>query len=147
MKNVATGTIKVNRINSSDKVEDVNIDKRHMEFLYTSGPNGPWVFMDQESYEQVEVDEDLVGDSAKFLKENTVCEVQVFDEKPLGIELPASIDLEITETTPQPKGATVTNQLKEAVVETGARVRVPSFIEQGTVVRINTETGEYLGKA
>ena len=118
-----------------------------MEFLYTSGPNGPWVFMDQESYEQVELDEDLVGDSAKFLKENTVCEVQVFDEKPLGIELPASIDLEITETTPQPKGATVTNQLKEAVVETGARVRVPSFIEQGTVVRINTETGEYLGKA
>ena len=71
--------------------------------------------------------------------------VQVFDEKPLGIELPAAIDLEIT--TPQPKGATVTNQLKEAVVETGARVRVPSFIEQGTVVRINTETGEYLGKA
>ena len=64
MKNVATGTIKVNRINSSDKVEDVNIDKRHMEFLYTSGPNGPWVFMDQESYEQVELDEDLVGDSA-----------------------------------------------------------------------------------
>ena len=60
--------------------------------------------MDQESYEQVELDEDLVGDSAKFLKENTVCEVQVFDEKPLGIELPAAIDLEITETTPQPKG-------------------------------------------
>ena len=147
MKNVATGTIKVNRINSSDKVEDVNIDKRKMEFLYTSGPNGPWVFMDQESYEQVELDEDLVGDSAKFLKENTVCEVQVYDEKPLGIELPAAIDLEITETTPQPKGATVTNQLKEAIVETGARVRVPSFIEQGTVVRINTETGEYLGKA
>ena len=113
MKNVATGTIKVNRINSSDKVEDVSIDKRKMEFLYTSGPNGPWVFMDQESYEQVELDEDLVGDSAKFLKENTVCEVQVFDEKPLGIELPAAIDLEITETTPQPKGATVTNQLKD----------------------------------
>ena len=76
-----------------------------------------------------------------------VCMVLGFVRLPLGIELPASIDLEITETTPQPKGATVTNQLKEAVVETGARVRVPSFIEQGTVVRINTETGEYLGKA
>ena len=113
MKNVATGTIKVNRINSSDKVEDVSIDKRKMEFLYTSGPNGPRFYGPRDVRSKSSWMRIWSVISAKFLKENTVCEVQVFDEKPLGIELPAAIDLEITETTPQPKVATVTNQLKK----------------------------------
>ena len=146
MKNVATGTIKVNRINSSDKVEDVSIDKRKMEFLYTSGPNGPWVFMDQESYEQVELDEDLVGDSAKFLKETPSVRCR-FSTRSLSASNCPRPSIWRSRNHTAAQGATVTNQLKEAVVETGARVRVPSFIEQGTVVRINTETGEYLGKA
>lgn len=150
MKNVDTGTIKVNRFNSSDKVEDVNIDKRTMQFLYDSSGQGkgPWVFMDNESYEQMELDADVVMQTqSQWLKDGLDVTVLVFDNKPLGIDLPASVELAITETTDQPKAATATNQLKEATVETGARVRVPPFIEIGQVVKINTDTGEYLGKA
>ncbi len=150
MKNVDTGTIKVNRFNSSDKVEDVNIDKRVMQFLFDSSGQGkgPWVFMDNESYDQIELGSDVVMQTqSQWLKDGLEVTVLVFDEKPFGIDLPASVELAITETTDQPKAATATNQLKEATVETGARVRVPPFIEIGQVVKINTETGEYLGKA
>jgi elongation factor P len=150
MKNVDTGTIKVNRFNSSDKVENVNIDKRTMQFLYDSSGQGkgPWVFMDNESYDQVELEADVVLESqSQWLKDGLEVTVLVFDGKPLGVDLPAAVELSITETTDQPKAATATNQLKEATVETGARVRVPPFIEIGQVVKINTDTGEYLGKA
>jgi elongation factor P len=150
MKNVETGTIKVNRLNSSDKVEDVNIDKRSMQFLYDNSGQGkgPWVFMDNESYDQLELDSDVVmGSQSQWLKDGLEVTVLMFNGSALGIDLPASVELEITETTDQPKAATATNQLKEATVETGARVRVPPFIEIGQVVKINTESGEYLGKA
>jgi|TARA_B110001454_G_C12555801_1_gene365499 elongation factor P len=150
MKNVDTGTIKVNRFNSSDKVEDVNIDKRKLQFLYDSSGHGagPWVFMDDETYDQLELDADVIDkDQSQWLKDGIEVSVMVFDGKALGVELPASVELEITDTIDQPKSATATNQLKEATVETGARVRVPPFIEIGQVVKINTETGEYLGKA
>lgn len=150
MKSVDTGTIKVNRFNSSDKVENVNIDKRVMQFLYDSSGQGmgPWVFMDNESYDQIELDSDVVMQSqSQWLKDGLEITVLVFDGKPLGVDLPASVELAITDTTDQPKAATATNQLKEATVETGARVRVPPFIEVGQVVKINTDTGEYLGKA
>ena len=150
MKNIETGTIKVNRFNTSDKVEDVNIDKRKMQFLYDSSGHGagPWVFMDDETYDQLELDADVIDkDQSQWLKDGTEVSVMVFNGKALGVELPASVELEITDTIDQPKSATATNQLKEATVETGARVRVPPFIEIGQVVKINTETGEYLGKA
>ena len=150
MKNIDNGTIKVNRFNSSDKVEDVNIDKRTMQFLYDSSGqgNGPWVFMDNESYDQIELDADVVMQTqSQWLKDGLEVTVLVFNSKPLGIDMPASVELAITETTDQPKAATATNQLKEATVETGARVRVPPFIEIGQIVKINTDTGEYLGKA
>jgi elongation factor P len=150
MKNIETGTIKINRINTSDKVEDVTIDRRSMQYLYDSSGHGagPYVFMDNESYEQLELDSDVLApEQSQWLKENTDVTVEMFNGRPLGVELPASIDLKITETTPQAKGVTATNQLKEATVETGARVRVPPFIDVGQVVKINTETGEYLGKA
>ncbi len=150
MKNVETGTIKVNRFNSSDKVEDVNIDKRKMQFLYDSSGHGagPWVFMDDETYDQIELDADVIDkDQSQWLKDGIEVSVMMFDGRPLGVELPAAVELEITDTIDQPKSATATNQLKEATVETGARVRVPPFIEVGQVVKINTDTGEYLGKA
>jgi elongation factor P len=150
MKNVQTGTIKVNRINSSDKLEDVNIDRRKMQYLYDSSGQGtgPFVFMDTDTYDQLEIDGDVFPrDQSQWLKESTEVTVEIFDGNPLGVELPAVVELAITETTPQVKGATATNQLKEAHVETGARVRVPPFIETGQVVKINPSTGEYLGKA
>ncbi len=144
MKNIETGTIKVNRLNSSDKVEDVKIDKRKMQFLYDSSGHGagPWVFMDDETYDQL-----IDKDQSQWLKDGIEVLVMMFDGRSLGVELPASVELTITETIDQPKSATATNQLKEATVETGARVRVPPFIEIGQVIKINTETGEYLGKA
>jgi elongation factor P len=150
MKNIETGTIKTHRINSSDKLEDVSIDRRKMQYLYDNSGYGagPFVFMDNESYEQLEIDSDVLPqDQSQWLKENTEVTVQLFQGNPLGVELPAAVDLKVTETTPQPKGATATNQLKEATVETGGRIRVPPFIEVGQVVRVNPSTGEYLGKA
>lgn len=150
MKAVKTGTIKVNRINSSDKLEDVNIDRRPIQFLYDNSGQGkgPWVFMDNESYDQLEIGNDVVDRSqSRWLKDGLEVLVLMFEGNPLGIELPAAVELAITETTDQPKTATATNQLKEATVETGARVRVPPFIEVGQVVKINTENGEYIGKA
>ena len=150
MKNVGTGTIKVNRINSSDKLEDATIDRKSMVFLYDGSGQGtgPFVFMDNTSYEQIEVSSDvLTRDQSQWMKENTEVLVMIFDGQPLGVTLPAAVELEITDTTPQPKGATATNQLKEAIVETGARIRVPPFIEIGQIVKINPSNGEYLGKA
>ncbi|MEE2719144.1 MAG: elongation factor P [Planctomycetota bacterium] len=150
MKNIETGTIKVNRLNSSDKVDDVTIDRRTMQYLYDSSGQGkgPFVFMDTETYDQVEIDGDVIPvEQSQWMKENVEVVVMMYEAKALGIELPPVVELEITETTPQPKGATATNQLKEAAVETGARVRVPPFIEVGQVVRINPETGEYMSKA
>ncbi|MCK4873060.1 MAG: elongation factor P [Phycisphaerales bacterium] len=150
MRNVATGSIKVNRLNSSDKFEAANIDRRKMEYLYDGGGQGkgPFVFMDTETYDQIELSSsELPIEQSRWLKENTPCTVQMHAGKVLGVELPAAVELAITETVPQPKGATATNQLKEATLETGAIVRVPPFCEVGQVVRINTETGEYLGKA
>lgn len=150
MKNVGTGTIKVNRINSSDKLEDATIDRKSMVFLYDGSGQGagPFVFMDNASYEQIEVSSDVLPrDQSQWMKENTEVLVMIFDGQPLGITLPAAVELEVTDTTPQPKGATATNQLKEATVETGARIRVPPFIEVGQIVKINPSNGEYLGKA
>ncbi len=150
MKNVNTGTIKVNRLNSSDKLEDATIDRRKMQYLYDSSGqgNGPFVFMDGETYDQIELDGDVLpAGQSQWLKESEEVTVMMFEGNPLGVDLPASVELAVTETAPQPKGATATNQLKEAVVETGAKVRVPPFIDVGQIVKINTETGEYLGKA
>ena len=150
MKNLETGTIKTNRLGTSDRFEDVNIDRRPMQYLYDAGGrgNGPFVFMDGETYDQIEISSAIIPpDQSKWLKENAECTVLRVRGEPLGIELPMSVELTVTETAPQPKGATATNQLKEAIVETGARIRVPPFIENGQVVRINTSTGDYLGKA
>ena len=150
MKNMETGTIKVNRLNSSDKLEDVSIDRRKMQYLYDSSGHGagPFVFMDTETYEQIEIDSDVLPpEMSQWLKESEEVAVQLFGGNPLGVELPAAVELKITETTPQARGTTATNQLKEALVETGAKVRVPPFIDVGQVVKINPSTGEYLGKA
>ncbi len=150
MKNVHTGTIKTNRLNSSERLEDVSIDRRQLQYLYDASGRGegPFVFMDSQTYDQVEIGGDVIPrQQSQWLKEDTECLVLMFDGRPLGLEMPSSVELAVTETAPQARRATATNQLKEAIVETGARVRVPPFIETGQVVRINPETGEYLGKA
>ncbi|HAC09393.1 MAG TPA: elongation factor P [Phycisphaerales bacterium] len=150
MKNVKVGGIKINRLNSDDRLEEVNVDRRGMQFLYDSGGrgDGPFVFMDDETFDQTEIENDVLPkEQSQWLKENTECVVSMFDGKPLSVALPASIELTVTDTAPQAKGATASNQNKEAFVETGARIRVPPFIENGQAVKVNPETGEYLGKA
>lgn len=153
MKNMETGTIKFNRINSSDKVEDVEIERRTLVYSYDASGRGtgPFVFMNNETYEQVEIDGGVNGtippEQSVYLMENIECMVTTFEGKILSVELPAVVEMKVTDTTPQPRGATATNQLKEATTETGAKIRVPPFIEVGQVVRISPETGEYMGKA
>lgn len=145
IKNVVNGMFLEKRLRSGEDIEVVDLDRRPMEFLY-SEPSGH-VFMDQESYEQISLPETLVGEFMGFVKPNTVITVMICDGRPVSIELPNVVELKVTETAPGIKGATATNQLKEATLETGMKTRVPPFIASGEVVRINTEDGSYNSRA
>ena len=142
LRNLITGTNIEKRLNTSGKVEDVFVERREMEYLYDDGSS--LVFMDTETYEQHHLSKDLIGDGVNFLQPNMRVQVSFVEGAAVGVELPASVDLEVTETAPQLKGATLTNKSKPAVLETGYRVMVPSFIEQGEVIRVDTRSGEYL---
>ena len=146
LRNVETGKVIDNTFTSGHKLDDVRVERRTYQFLYKEDTT--YHFMNNENFEQTFVDEKIIN-APKFLKEGNTAEI-VFDadnESALICELPASIVLEITYTEKGEKGNTATNAFKPATVETGARVRVPPFIEIGQVVKINTDTGEYLGKA
>ncbi len=145
IKSVASGSVQEKRLRAVEEVEQVNLDRREMEYLYTD--NTGHVFMDQQTYDQTNISDDLIGESMVYVKPNTQIVVLMFEGKAVSVELPSSVDLEITETTPQPKGATATNQLKEATCETGLKTRVPPFIEVGETVRISTEDGSYMSRA
>ena len=103
--------------------------------------------MDTQTFDQITVPNEIIGDLIKFFKPNTMLTAMLNNGNVVSIEIPKTVELTVTETTPQPKGATVTNQMKDADLETGLRIRVPPFIEVGEVVRINTEDGSYLGRA
>ncbi len=144
LKSVATGAVSEKRLRASEDVDQVNLDRREMEYLYTDGTGH--VFMDNETFDQTTISDDLIGDQMVYLKPNTTITVLNYEGNPISVELPAAVDLEVTETTPQPKGATQTNQLKEATMETGLKTRVPPFIENGELLRISTEDGSYIGR-
>ena len=145
LKNVLTGGGTEKRLRSGEEVEQIDLDRREMEYLYSDSSGH--VFMDTEHYDQVAISGEMVGESMKFLKPNTKVFGLVHEEKVLTIELPQTVDLLVTNTPPVATGATATNQLKEAELETGLKVRVPQFIKDGEVVRIKTEDGTYLGRA
>ncbi len=145
MKNAKTGGHVEKRLRSAEEVEQAVIDRREMEYLYTDGSGA--VFMDNQTYEQNTIPADILGDAMLYLKPNEQVIGMVYNGQVISVELPAAVELEITDTTPGIKGATATNQLKEATCETGLKTRVPPFIAIGEVVRINTDTGEYLGRA
>ena len=150
MKNVQTGTIKINRLNSSDKLEDATIDRKTMQYLYDgSGQgHGPFVFMDTQTYDQLEVDSDVLPkEQSQWLKENTEVVVLVFDGNPLGVELPAAVELEVTEAEPAVKGDRVSGATKPVTVSTGLVVQTPLFIEQGDRIRVATDSGNYITRA
>lgn len=145
MKCVADGAMLEKRLRSTEEIEQAFLDKREMEYLY-SDSNGH-VLMDNESYDQITVRDDLIGLSIKFYKPNTPLTALLHDGNVVAIELPKVVELKVTEATPMVRGATATNQMKDAVVETGLRIRVPPFIEVGEIVRISTEDGSYLSRA
>jgi elongation factor P len=145
LKNVKSGAVTDKTFRADEKVNLAVLDKREMQFLYEEDTG--LVFMDNESYEQVHVDPELLGDARIFLKDGTTCMIPVYDGTPVGAELPVSMELEITETEPGVKGDRVSGALKPATVETGATVQVPLFFEIGDRIKVDTRTGEYMSRA
>ena len=145
MRDVQKGTIIDKRVGATDNIDVVNLDRRKVEYIYTD-TEGLWL-MDLETYEQNPIPADVFGTDAKFLKENTQIEALFHDTKLVSYDLPKTVDLKVTETSPAIKGSTATNQLKDATLETGLNTKVPGFIEIGEVIRVSTETGGYLSRA
>ena len=142
IKNVITGAVIETSFNPSDKFENAYVERRDMEYSYSDG--NLYYFMDQETYELEPVDQSLLGDSFRFVKENMTCNVHSYKGKIFNVDPPNFVDLLITATDPGHKGDTATNVLKPATVETGAEVKVPLFINEGEKIRIDTRSGEYM---
>jgi elongation factor P len=142
VRNMRTGTLVERTYRTSEKIEPVRIDKKVMEYLYQDGDG--YVFMDNTSYEQVHISNEMLGDKIKLLKPNATIDTLFHGQQIMGIELPAFLELEVAETDPGEKGNTVQNALKRAKLETGAEVQVPMFIEIGSVVKIDTRTMKYI---
>ncbi|MFI7588898.1 elongation factor P [Spongisporangium articulatum] len=144
LKSVLSGKVVDRTFNAGTKVETANVDKRDMQYLYKDGSD--FVFMDTKTYDQLPVPEATVGDAASYLLENMEAVVATHDGSPLYIELPASVVLEITYTEPGLQGDRSTGGTKPATVETGATIQVPLFVETGTKVKVDTRSGDYLGR-
>ncbi len=145
MKNVITGAVVETSFNPTAKFESAYIDRKDMQYLYNDGDL--YYFMDEETYEQLPLNSDKLGDSFKFVKENTVCKIISYKGNVFGVEPPFFVELEVTDTEPGVRGDTATNVTKQATLETGAIIRVPIFINNGDVIKIDTRTGEYLSRA
>jgi elongation factor P len=144
MKNVLTGKVVDKTFNAGAKIETANVDRRDFQYLYKDGND--FVFMDTADYDQLTVSEAVVGDAANFMLENQAVTVALNEGLPLYVELPASVTLEITYTEPGLQGDRSTGGTKPATVETGYQIQVPLFLEQGTRVKVDTRTGDYLGR-
>ena len=144
MKNVVTGAVTETSFNPTAKFEEAFVERKDMEYSYNDGDL--YYFMDQETYEMVPLNKDLLGDAFRFVKENTVCKVLSYKGNVFGLEAPNFMDLEVTETEPGVKGDTATNVTKPAILETGAEIKVPLFIDVGDKITIDTRTGEYLSR-
>ncbi|MEW1953785.1 elongation factor P [Terrabacter sp. NPDC080008] len=144
LKAVLSGKVVDKTFNAGTKVETSNVDKRTMQYLYKDGTD--FVFMDTDTYDQINVSETVVGDAANYLLENQNAIVATHDGAPLYVELPASVVLEITHTEPGLQGDRSTGGTKPATLETGAQINVPLFLETGTRVKVDTRDGSYLGR-
>ena len=145
MRNLRTQTSAEERFRSEDVVERATLEEKEMQYLYGDGEG--YHFMDTGSYDQIHLSAEVLGDSVGYLKAEMTIKVEFYGESPVGIELPQTVDLKVVETMPGIKGATATNQTKPATLETGVVVQVPPFINEGDVIRVNTETGEYQTRA
>ncbi len=142
LKNIITGATVERTFNPADKMPKAHIERKDMQYLYNDGDL--YYFMDTETYEQIALGKDKLGDSLKFVKENISVKILSHKENVFGIEPPTFVELEITATEPGFKGDTATNTTKPATVETGVVIKVPLFVNQGDVIKIDTRTGEYI---
>jgi elongation factor P len=147
LKNLKTGSITDERVHPDDKVDIVYLDTREYQYSYKDGND--YVFMDTESFEPVTIQGDMVGDKIKFLRENDTVKITLYDDKPLDVELPQTVTLTVVETEPGIKGATAAAQTKPATLDTGLKIQVPSFINQGEAIVVDTTDGKgkYLRRA
>lgn len=145
IKNVITGAVVEKTFNPSEKFPTAYIERKEMQYLYNDGDL--YYFMDNESYETVPINKDQLSDNFKFVTENTNVKILSYKGKVFGIEPPFFMELKVTETDPGFKGDTATNATKPAILETGAEIKVPLFIEEGDMIRVDTRTGEYMERA
>ena len=145
MKNIRTGIKAENRFRSDEIAIKASLDSKEMEYIYNDSDD--YYFMDTETYDQISLSSDLLGDAILYLLPNIKVTVNFYQQNPVSIELPGSVELQVIETEPTMKTATVTSSYKPAVVETGLKIQVPPFINEGEVVRIDTSDGKYLERA
>jgi elongation factor P len=145
LKSLKTGAVTETKVRPDDKVDLAYLDRRPMQYLYAEGDG--YVFMDNETYDQVTLGKEWVGDQILYLKENENVQVVFFDSKPISLDVPATVELKVVDTEPSVKGATAAAQYKPATLETGLKITVPPFINVGEVVQVDTRTGEYLSRA
>jgi elongation factor P len=145
LKNLNTGSTAVNRVKPEDKVEIAYLERREMQYSYKEGDD--YVFMDNETFDTITLSRDWVGDQMLYMKENEKAQITFYDGKPISLELPATVELQVKETEPSVKGATAAAQYKPAIMETGLKVTVPPFINIGEKVLVDTRSGEYLSRA
>lgn len=145
LRNARTGAVIDKTWRAGEKVERAMIDKREMQYLYNDGTS--YVFMDNESYDQINVSTESLGDAANYLVETANAVMMMFGSEIIGVDLPSSVELTITETEPGIQGDRVSGASKPATLETGLVIQVPLFIEQGERVKVATTTGEYTGRA
>ena len=145
IKNVETGAVVERTFNPNEKMPPAHLDTRKMQYLYET--DGMYTFMDSETYEQTELSKEQLGDALNYLMENMEVNLQTFKGRIIGLSLPNSVELKVTECEPSVKGNTATGATKNATVETGYVVRVPLFVNEGDVLRIDTRTGNYIERA
>ena len=144
LKNVETGQVVERTFRAGEKVGKATLDRREMQYLYKEGAE--FVMMDNETYEQIQITEDQVGDGKKYLKENMIVQVLKHDSRIIGVDIPAHVELEVVDTPPAEKGNTAQGGTKPATLETGAVVNVPFFIANGDMIRVDTRSNEYLDR-
>ncbi|MCK8825297.1 elongation factor P [Fuchsiella alkaliacetigena] len=142
LKNIDTGSIINKRFRSGEKVAKAHIEAKKYQFLYRDGDN--YVFMDNETYEQIELAADMLGNATDYLKENLEIEIEFYQEKVVGVKVPNFVELAVADAPPAIKGNTVSGGSKKVTLESGAEVKVPLFIEAGDILKIDTRSGEYI---
>jgi len=145
MRSLRSGSMTEHRFSSEDRVEKALLDEQEMEYLYDDGEY--FYFMNTESFEQMHLTKDLLGDATQYLIPQLRVKVEFYEGKPMSVELPATVDMTVIETEPSLKGATVSNVTKPAKLETGLVVQVPPFISEGEKIRVNTSEGTYQERA